>query len=155
MIIGIDPGVSGAMAILNDEGEAMAVEDMPTIARTKGKGGRRMVDAAALAHQLSQFPDVKLVLLERVSTRPGEGHTGAFAFGDSWGVARGVCAALGFPLMLVTPQSWKRRAGLIGSDKEASRALAAQLWPNINLSRKKDQNRAEAMLIARYGQVSK
>jgi crossover junction endodeoxyribonuclease RuvC len=74
-----------------------------------------------------------------------------FAFGESFGVIRGVVSALGMPLELVTPATWKRRFGLIGAEKDAARTKATELYPGIILARKKDVGRADALLIARYG----
>lgn len=144
-IAGIDPGVSGAVAIIQ-AGRFVAGIDMPTFQ----DGKRRRVNAAALAAFLSEHRPAR-VILERVGAMPGQGVASMFSFGHSVGIAEGVATALGLPLVLVTPQAWKRAAGLIGSDKAASLAVAARLFPDAPLSRKKDVALADALLIASYG----
>ena len=150
MIIGIDPGLDGAIAWLADDLAFAEVKDMPTMALTLG---RRQVNAAELAKmirmELYRIP--KTVYLERVSAMPGQGVSSMFSFGTSYGVVLGVLGALGYPVELVTPQQWKKRAGLIGKEKEAARTLAQQLYPQAELGRKKDIGRADALLIARFG----
>ena len=90
--------------------------------------------------------------LEKVNAFPGQGVASMFSLGMSyWGMA-GVVAALGWPLTLVEPEAWKRYFKL-GKDKEEARALAQRLYPEVDLHRKKDHNKAEALLIARYGQM--
>lgn len=152
IVIGIDPGVSGAIAVL---GEGVpALHDMPTMA--KGRGKKRQVNAAALADLLiaaRESGDGVLVMLEQVGAMPGQGVSSMFGFGESFGAVRGACAALRLPLQLVTPQQWKRRFGLIGADKDLARTRAVELYPDVSaqLARKKDVGRADALLIARYG----
>ena len=162
-IVGIDPGVSGAVALLEDGG-FVAVEDLPTIVRSKSaKSTKRMINGAELARIIREWsPNVAIIELVNAMPPKGSrrcpacnmspyGSAAAFNFGESSGVIRGVVAALGIAAHYVTPQVWKRRATLSGSDKEASRMLAVTLWPEAPLGRKKDQGRAEALLIARFG----
>jgi hypothetical protein len=143
-IVGIDPGASGALAFLfAGNRETVSAHDMPLV---DGK-----VCAATLADQLRVMkPDVAFI--EYVASRPKQGVASAFNFGVSFGVAKGVVLALGVPLHIVTPGIWKRHFSL-NSEKEKSRALALQTWPSRAdlFKRKKDENRAEAALIALYG----
>lgn len=142
-ILGIDPGLSGALAFYFPVQQVVSAEDMPVVAGD--------VDAATLAARIIQMrPDVAIV--ESVGARPGQGVSSTFKFGCGFGIVRGVIAASGVPLHLVSPAKWKRGFGL-NSDKEKSRALALQLWPaRADLfARKMDHGRAEAALIARYG----
>lgn len=149
--IGIDPGLGGAIALLRD-GKVVVV-DMPTVARSAGKGAQ--VDAAGLAELLRPcaFEGGWHTYVEIQHARPGQGVTSMFGMGVSFGAAVGVIAALGIPYTLVAPGAWKRQAGLTGKDKEASRARALQLHPELaeRLSRKKDHGRAEAVLLACFG----
>lgn len=149
MLVGIDPGASGAIAWITDAGHLIEVLDLPV----QKVGGRSVLMPAILASMLSgeQRRPVH-AYLERVGTRPGEGHVGAFAFGRNFGALEGVLAALGIAVTLITPGEWKK-AQRIPADKGAARARAAQLWPGLagTFSRKKDDGRAEAALIALHG----
>ena len=155
VIIGIDPGITGAAAFIWED--HTEVFDIPVMA--KGKGGAKVknqVNAAALAEMLEHAKhwvgaDKVYVYLERISSMPGQGVASMFSMGDTFGCIRGVCAALGLSVEIVTPQSWKKAYGL-GKDKEVIRAKAIELFPEAPLSRKKDHNRAEALLIAKYGE---
>lgn len=146
VVIGIDPGLTGAIAVL---GEAIEAYDMPVMA--KGTGKKQQVNAAEVANILLCHQGAATVYLERVAAMPKQGVSSTFSFGETFGVMRGVTAALGIPLELVTPQSWKRRFSLLGADKDAARTKAIELFPEAPLSRKKDIGRAEALLIAVYG----
>lgn len=151
MIIGIDPGQTGALAFY-DRGKIVAVVDIPTMGRTHGKG--QQVDPYELASAiLTHEGHFGQAYLEQVSAMKGQGVTSCFNFGESVGIIKGVLGALQIPVLMITPQKWKKAAGLIGKEKDASRALAIQLHPEIadQLTRKKDQGRAEAILIARFG----
>jgi len=145
LTIGIDPGISGAIAVLCDD-RFIACYDMPTMA----DGKRNQVNGAELA-RIFFYHDPDRVIVERVHSMPGQGVASTFAFGQSFGVILGVVSAMGYPVHLVTPQQWKRCCGLKGKDKEASRSLAQQKYPQAALGRKKDAGRADAILIARYG----
>jgi len=153
MIIGCDPGQTGALCSMVD-GKVISLKDMPTCAKLHGKG--QEVNAAELASILMEmkagYPRAE-VILEQVGAMPGNGGTSMFGFGDSFGVIRGVCGALQLPIRRVRPQHWKRLAGIINRDKDAARTLAIQLHPEIAdmLSRKKDTGRADACLIAEFG----
>lgn len=148
IIIGIDPGITGAIAIIDDSGNLVGIHDMPTM--PKGAGKKKQINPCSLVGMLSGYGRVT-AYLERVSAMPGQGVSGVFTFGECFGVIRGVLAAAYIPLVLVTPQSWKRRFGLIGTEKDAARTKAIELYPAASLARKKDIGRADALLIARYG----
>lgn len=144
-ILGFDPGITGAIAVIGG-GRAM-VYDMPI---AKLKKGKNAVMAAEL-WKLCASLHFDAVYCEQVSAMPGQGVSSAFSFGRSLGVIEGVAASFGKPFHLVTPQRWKKHFGLIGTDKDAARTIASQLFPEAELSRKKDIGRADALLIARYG----
>ena len=146
MIIGIDPGISGAIATLTGD-SLVDVVDMPTMKN----GKKQMVNAAELAKLLSSYKSNNTVVyLERVSAMPGQGVSSMFNFGVSFGIIQGITGALQIPMVLVTPQLWKKKAGLLGKDKDCARTLAQQLYPAAPLGRKKDCGRADAILIARF-----
>ena len=153
-LCGIDPGLAGAVGFIDDEGGFVAVYDMPVLPTTTG---RRQIDAAALADILRQHAPV-FTLVERVGARPGEGPTGAFSFGHSFGSITAVLAALGLPHDLVQPATWKRRAGIPpGAGKAASVAVCKRLLPGAadHLTRVKDDGRAEALLLALHGRATR
>jgi len=147
MIVGLDPGISGAIAFLKDNLEFIAVFDMPTMPLSKSKN---QVNAAALAKIIRLHPWPMTAYLEAVSAMPKQGVSSMFSFGTSYGIVQGVLAALDIPTVLIRPQVWKVRAGLRGADKDMARTLAQRLYPMAELSRKKDIGRADAILIARF-----
>lgn len=147
LVVGIDPGATGALAFIDDRDGLMAVYDMPT---TKNKQGKNLVNATLLA-QLLRVEQPSKAIIERVSAMPGQGVTSMFNFGMGYGVVLGVIASLGIPHELVTPQTWKRAAGLIGADKDYARTKVLEMYPYADVARKKDIGRADAILIARYG----
>lgn len=144
MIVAIDPGKTGAIAHLGNDGSFCCVSDIPV-------AGKR-IDAAGLAlflrTQLVVGPPGVRVIVEEVGAMPGQGVTSMFGFGTSFGIILGVVAALRYPMELVRPAVWKRDMGL-SKDKEASRLKALQLFPDATemLQRKKDEGRAEALLL--------
>jgi crossover junction endodeoxyribonuclease RuvC len=151
LTIGIDPGLSGAIAFLAD-GQFADVHDMPTMGR--GKGNNKQVDPYRMVAILRGAPMMRrgaLVTcrLEEVHAMPGQGLTSTFGFGRSFGVAQGVLAALGYPVTLVSPEKWKRDMGLIGAEKDASRQRAMKYFRSAPLQLKKHDGRAEALLLAR------
>lgn len=149
--IGIDPGLSGAIVVLED--------DLPTEwyrMPTMKTGSANRVNAAALASIIRRtiFDDEETrAYVELVSSMPGQGVASMFSFGHSAGVIQGVLGAYKMPVKMVTPQSWKKRAGLIGKDKEAARTLAIQMWPNWRDLDKKGAGQAfaDAAFIALFG----
>lgn len=153
LTFGIDPGLSGAIAVLAD-GQFCDVFDMPTVGR--GAAARQVVNAASLAaairEHLAAHPGAAvLAVLEDVHAMPGQGVSSMFRFGQSLGAVEGVLAALRVPLCRVQPQTWKKHARLIGSEKDAARGKASELFPAAPLGRVRDQGRADALLMARWG----
>ncbi len=142
-ILGVDPGLSGAIAFYCPADPAVvAVEDMPV-----ADGD---IDPATLASRLRQLQPT-VAMIERVGSMPGQGVSSTFKFGKGYGTVIGVVIALGIPTHFVTPGKWKRHFRL-EAEKEQARALALRLWPSASFrfERKKDAGRAEACLIARY-----
>ncbi len=142
-ILGVDPGVTGAIAFYfpSNPGHVVA-EDIPTAAGE--------VDVDTLARRIAQMK-LTAAIIERVGAMPKQGVSSTFKFGAAYGALRAVAAVLEIPQHLVTPSRWKAHYRL-PADKEEARARALQLWPGIGcFSRKKDHGRAEAALIARYG----
>jgi crossover junction endodeoxyribonuclease RuvC len=153
MILGIDIGVQGAIAIVDESGFLVEIHDMPVL--KDGPAGRRAINAPLLADIIFQSHATH-AFVEHVSARPGEGAVGAFAFGRARGVIEGSLAAAGIPCSFLTPAAWKRTVGLApGRDKDASRGEAIRRWPNraAFFARKKDDGRAEAALIAAAGRL--
>ena len=151
VIVGIDPGVSGAICILR-HGKVTMTCDMPIM--VDGTKSKRQVNAAELANILinEKIGEHDKIILESVSAMPGQGVTGMFSFGQSFGVIKGVCAALKLPLHLVRPVKWKKHFNLLNSEKDASRTKVIEMFPYISseVSKKKDANKADAILIAKY-----
>ena len=150
--VGIDPGLTGAVAVLSPTGDLVAVYDMPIQATTTG---RREINAAALADIMRLYPGVA-VTIERVGARPGEGAVGAFSFGHGFGSVLAVLATLGHPVRLVQPAVWKRWAGIpAGAPKDAAVAVAARLVPTAapHMTLKKHHGRADAVLLAAHGRA--
>jgi crossover junction endodeoxyribonuclease RuvC len=143
-ILGIDPGLSGALGFFfPDDPKRVACEDMPIA------GGS--VDAVTLSRRITAMgPDV--VVVELANSRPGQGVSSTFKFGRAFGTVVGAVGALNLPLHFVTPSKWKAHFRL-SAEKEEARALALRLFPacGTQFERKKDHGRAEASLIARYG----
>jgi crossover junction endodeoxyribonuclease RuvC len=154
MILGIDIGVTGGIAVLSTAGELIEIHQMPVLA--DGHAGRRAVNGPLLASIVFASHATR-AFVEHVSARPGEGAVGAFAFGRSRvGVIEGVLAAADIPATFLTPPTWKRAVGLPpGRDKDASRAAAIQRWPaKADLFKlKKSDGVAEVALIAVAGLV--
>lgn len=149
LIIGIDPGVTGAVALLR--GEDLDILDMPVLARTK----RKEVDAVELARLIdaAAFKQQTVAWVEAVNAMPHDGKVGAFGFGRTVGVLHGILAAYFIALHQVRPNAWKR-AMRVPAGKDGARARASELLPRYARlwCRAKDHNRAEAALIALYGQ---
>lgn len=151
-ILGVDPGLSGAMAMLH--AGAVDVFDIPTTTRTVNKKEKRQIDPYQLAAWLEiQRPLIKFAVVEQVGTMPGQGVTSAFNFGFTTGCIYGIIAACGIEIRTVSPQVWKRKYGLIGQNKDASRGEASRRFPEFThlWSLKKHDGRAEAALLALYG----
>ena len=151
-IIGIDPGLSGGIAILEDNKVKMLF-DMPVM--SDGKKNKRQLNSALLAQlirdNIKNVEDTAIVV-EQVNAMPGQGVTSMFNFGQTFGAIKGICAALELPIFFVRPAKWKKHFELINSSKDASRTKVIEMYPSIaeRLSRKKDVNKSDAILIARY-----
>ena len=154
IIIGIDPGIAGAICFFS-EGNVIDVIDMPTMA--EGKKNKRQVNGRQIFNEITsiknKYSTIKIsVVVEHVSAMPGQGVTSMFNFGQSFGVIKGICAAMELPIFYVRPVKWKKYFNLINSEKDASRTKAIEMFPKISdkLSKKKDNNKADAILIAQY-----
>ena len=151
-IIGIDPGLSGAIAIL-EEKKIKELFDMPVMA--DGKKNKRQLNNALLVRLIKDnIKDLEntVMVVEQVNAMPGQGVTSMFNFGQTFGAIKGICAALGLPIYFVRPAKWKKHFELINASKDASRTKAIEMYPSISeqLSKKKDVNKSDAILIARY-----
>ena len=150
--IGVDCGQTGAIAAY-DGTIITGLIDMPTMARLHGQG--QQVDPYELASLVLELCNgvPELAIIEAVSAMPGQGVSSMFRFGESVGVVVGVLGALQVPMRWCSPSVWKRRAGLLGKDKDAARSLAIQMHPEVadRLTRKRDCGRADAVCIARFG----
>jgi len=152
IIIGIDPGVSGGISILENK-KVLEVFDMPTM--IDGKKNKKQINGAEVANIIRRQLDLKkdiVIIVEHVNAMPGQGVTSMFNFGQSFGVIKGISAALNVPLYLIRPARWKKHFDLLKTNKDASRTKVIEVYPKISskLSRKKDSNKADAILIARY-----
>ena len=152
IIFGIDPGVSGAISILENK-KVIEVFDMPTM--IDGKKNKKQVNGAQVTNiikdKLNNDKEV-VIVVEHVNAMPGQGVTSMFNFGQSFGVIKGICSALSLPIYFVRPVKWKKHFNLIKTNKDASRTKVIEIYPEISskISKKKDSNKADAILIARY-----
>ena len=152
IIIGIDPGINGAISIIENK-KIIEVYDIPTM--IDGKKNKRQINGAQVTNifkeRLNGEKEV-VVVVEHVNAMPGQGVTSMFNFGQSFGVIKGICAALNLPIYFVRPAKWKKHFNLIKTNKDASRTKVIEVYPEISskLHRKKDSNRADAILIALY-----
>ena len=154
MIIGIDPGISGSICFF-ENGKVLEVIEMPNMA--EGKKNKKQVNGAQIYNEISlrikdyNKNDIKVVI-EHVTAMPGQGVTSMFNFGQSFGVLKGICAAMQLSMYFVRPAKWKKYFGLINSEKDASRTKVIEIFPSIStqLSKKKDANKADAILIASF-----
>ena len=152
IIFGIDPGVSGAISILENK-KIIEIFDMPTMIDCKKN--KKQVNGAQVANIIkNKLGDNKetIIVVEHVNAMPGQGVTSMFNFGQSFGVIKGICSALSLPIYFVRPTKWKKYFNLIKTNKDASRTKVIEIYPEISsqISRKKDSNKADAILIARY-----
>ena len=154
LVIGIDPGISGSICFFQD-GIIIDVVDMPTM--IEGKKNKKQVNGSQIFNEISNRTkkidkkDIR-VIIEQVSAMPGQGVTSMFNFGQSFGILKGICSAMQLPMYFVRPAKWKKYFNLINSEKDASRARAIEIFPYFSsqLSRKKDSNKADAILIASF-----
>ena len=154
LIIGIDPGISGSICFFED-GKILDVLEMPTM--IDGKKNKKQVNGAQIyieiSTKISGIEKQNLrVIIEQVSAMPGQGVTSMFNFGQSFGILKGICSAMQLPMYFVRPAKWKKYFGLIKSEKDASRTKAIEMFPYFSsqLSKKKDTNKADAILIASF-----
>jgi crossover junction endodeoxyribonuclease RuvC len=154
LVIGIDPGISGSICFFQD-GKINDVVEMPTM--TEGKKNKKQVNGSQIFNEISHRikkidkKDIRVVI-EQVSAMPGQGVTSMFNFGQSFGILKGICSAMQLPMYFVRPAKWKKYFNLINSEKDASRTRAIEIFPYFSseLSRKKDSNKADAILIASF-----
>ena len=154
IIIGIDPGISGSICFLKD-GKIMDVVEMPTM--TEGKKNKRQVNGSQIYNEISKRINVNndqdvRVVIEHVTAMPGQGVTSMFNFGQSFGILKGICSAMQLSMYFVRPAKWKKYFNLLNSEKDASRTRAIEIFPYFSpqLSKKKDSNKADAILIASF-----
>ena len=154
LIIGIDPGISGAICFF-ENGKILNVIEMPTM--NEGKKNKRQVNGAQIYNEIfkriNKNHDKNIrVVVEQVSAMPGQGVTSMFNFGQSFGIIKGICSAMQLSLYFVRPAKWKKYFNLINSEKDASRTRAIEIFPYFSsqLSKKKDSNKADAILIASF-----
>ena len=154
LIIGIDPGISGSICFFED-GVIKDVIEMPTM--TDGKKNKKQVNGSQIFNEISERikkidkRNIKVVI-EQVSAMPGQGVTSMFNFGQSFGILKGICSAMRLSMYFVRPSKWKKYFNLINSEKDASRTRAIEIFPYFSsqLSKKKDSNKADAILIASF-----
>ena len=154
LVIGIDPGISGSICFFQD-GEIKDVVEMPTM--IEGKKNKKQVNGSQIFNEISEKiknmdkKNIKVVI-EHVTAMPGQGVTSMFNFGQSFGILKGICSAMQLSVYFIRPAKWKKYFNLINSEKDASRTKAIEIFPyySSNLSRKKDSNKADAILIANY-----
>ena len=154
LIIGIDPGISGSICFFQD-GVIKDVVEMPTM--IEGKKNKKQVNGSQIFNEISEKiknmdkKNIKVVI-EHVTAMPGQGVTSMFNFGQSFGILKGICSAMQLSIYFVRPAKWKKYFNLINSEKDASRTRAIEIFPyySSHLSRKKDSNKADAILIASY-----
>ena len=154
IIIGIDPGISGSICFF-ENGKVLEVIEMPTM--TEGKKNKKQVNGSQIYNEISkrinnnEKQDIR-VIIENVSAMPGQGVTSMFNFGQSFGILKGICSAMRLPMYFVRPAKWKKYFNLINSEKDASRTRAIEIFPYFSsqLSKKKDSNKADAILIASF-----
>ena len=154
LIIGIDPGISGAICFF-DNGQVKEIINMPVMA--DGKKNKRQVNGPQtyneILKRINNYPKKDIiVVIEQVSAMPGQGVTSMFNFGQSFGVIKGICSAMQLSMYFVRPAKWKKYFGVIKTEKDASRTKVIEIFPYISsqLSRKKDSNKADAILIASF-----
>ena len=153
LIIGIDPGISGSICFFED-GKILEVIEMPIM--TEGKKNKKQVNGAQIYNEflkrINNKDDEIRVVIEQVSAMPGQGVTSMFNFGQSFGILKGICSAMQLPMFFVRPTKWKKYFNLINSQKDASRTRAIEIFPyfSTQLSKKKDSNKADAILIASF-----
>ena len=153
-ILGIDPGLSGALCLYQCRTGPITVLDIPTIEVRVAKSLKRQIDLYALGNWLDMHRNlIKVAIIEQVGSMPAQGVTSSFNFGFTAGAIQGLVAANAIPMTLVRPQVWKSAFGLLRQDKDASRQAASRIAPQFShhWHLKKHDGRAEAFLLAVYG----
>ena len=151
-IFGIDPGLSGAIAVLENDA-VLDIIDLPVM--SEGKKNKRQLNSAQLSQYMSKNVEnihKTSVVVEQVNAMPGQGVTSMFNFGQTFGAIKGISATLKLPIFFVRPAKWKKHFDLINSSKDASRTKAIEIYPSLaeKLSKKKDVNKSDAILIGRF-----
>ena len=151
-IIGIDPGLSGAIEVLENN-KVLNIFDMPVM--SEGKKNKRQLNSAHLVNLIRENINSNeeiAVVVEQVNAMPGQGVTSMFNFGQTFGAIKGVCAALKLPIFFVRPSKWKKYFELINSSKDASRTKVIEMYPTLSgqLAKKRDVNKSDAVLIAKF-----
>ena len=151
-IIGIDPGLSGAIAVMHNK-KVINMYDMPVMA--EGKKNKRQLNSSQLVNIIKENineDEETIVVVEQVNAMPGQGVTSMFNFGQTFGAIKGVCAALKLPIFFVRPSKWKKHFELINSSKDASRTKVIEMYPTLSaqLTKKRDVNKSDAILIAKF-----
>ena len=152
-IIGIDPGLSGAIAVLHNK-KVINIYDMPVMA--EGKKNKRQLNSSQLVNiltdNINNGEEEAIVVVEQVNAMPGQGVTSMFNFGQTFGAIKGVCAALKLPIFFVRPSKWKKHFELLNSSKDASRTKVIEMYPTLSsqLAKKRDVNKSDAILIAKF-----
>lgn len=151
---GIDPGLTGALAVLDFQDFVLHLWDTPTVVVQVGDKQRKRCDPDAFVEALSKFP-IDHAIIENVQSTPNDGHVGAFTFGKVTGITIGICAGLDIPLGSVNPAKWKMQMQ-VPADKKAAKYRASQLFPNCvaGWTREMDHGRAEAAIIALYAAIT-
>ena len=154
LIIGIDPGISGSICFF-ENGKIIDVVEMPTM--TEGKKNKKQVNGSQIYNEILKRINIDgkqdiRVIIEHVTAMPGQGVTSMFNFGQSFGILKGICSAMQLPMYFVRPAKWKKYFNLLNSEKDASRTRAIEIFPyfSAQLSKKKDSNKADAILIASF-----
>ena len=151
-ILGVDPGLSGALAIIDPLANSIIdVTDTPVV--PSGIGNRKMINVQELTFHLDRFSnDILFSVIEEVHSTPNDGPVGAFSFGKSFGIVIGIVGAFRIPIFFTPPSVWKNCMGL-STNKGDSRKLAGDKYPKSRFlfERKKDDGRAESVLIADFG----
>lgn len=149
--IGLDPGLSGALAVLTDEGALLALYDTPMLTLSTSRGTRQEYDIPGLVTLLAPYAGLQAhVVLEESQAMPGQGVRSMWTTGYGFGIWVALLAALQMPHTRIRPAIWKRALGL-GKDKEQARLRAMQLFPTADLRLKKHHGRAESLLLAWWG----
>ena len=154
IIVGIDPGISGAICFFS-KGDVIDVIDMPTM--SDGNKNKKQVNGRQIFYEISEVKknfssETFNVVVEHVTAMPGQGVTSMFNFGQSFGILKGICSSMQLPMYFVRPAKWKKYFNLINSKKDASRTKAIEIFPYFSqqLSKKKDSNKADAILISSF-----